>query len=212
MTMLKIGFFGGSFSPITIGHIEVAQYALNVLDKVIFIPCNNHPWGKDLVDFKHRFKMCQLAMSKNMAVKDYEKRYKLPGDTFSLITKIRQMSLYKKTDLFFIMGTDEANQISKWKTYRKLLKIIKFVIVPRPGVLIQEKLFDIPMYAWSYINLESHSLLPVSLEIPNISSTKVREELSNYYSTKKISPCLRHNLDPKVFNYIKKNRLYMEKL
>jgi nicotinate-nucleotide adenylyltransferase len=200
----KIGFFGGAFSPITEGHIEVARAALYKVNKVIFLPCNNHPWGKELISFKHRFKMCQLAIRSNtfrgvsegpFEVKKFETESS--GDTFSLINYFKQKPYYKKHDLFFIIGMDEANNFIKWKNYKKLLKIIKFIVISRPRTKISTQTIDL---------FRDHIILKES--IPKTSSTRIRKDLLNYYKTKKVTTHLRRNLNPEVFKYIIKNNLY----
>jgi nicotinate-nucleotide adenylyltransferase len=198
--MENIGLLGGSFNPITSGHIEIARYALNLVDEVILIPCNNHSWGKSLIDFKHRFKMCQLAIDNRMSVKDYELRYKLSGDTFSLIKILKQSKLYAESNLFFIIGMDEANNFKDWKNYLQLCELVNFIVVQRPGVLQSEwvkRFFKDP-----------HIILPPSLSVPKVSSSDIRRDLSSYYITKRTSSLLRHNLNQEVFKYIIRNDLY----
>ena len=209
---MNVGIFGGSFSPITEGHIEVAQYVLKSLDKVIFVPCNNHPWGKNLIDFKHRFEMCRLAIeyassgwerreNEKMEVQDYEQRYKLPGDTFSLITKLKELPRFKKSELFLVIGMDEANAFSKWKNYKELHELLQFIIVPRPGVKMAQNVESF---------FKTDHILPPDLDLRNVSSTFIRIELEGYYKFKEITPNLIYNLNPKVFEYIKENNLYKD--
>lgn len=199
---VKIGLLGGSFSPITKAHIEIARCALKTLDKIIFVPCNNHPWGKSLIDFKHRFKMCKLAVEKNMFVKDFEVRYKLPGDTFSLINRLKKIPYYKKIDMFFIIGMDEANNIKKWKNYKQLIRLIKFIVIPRENVEIKQR------NAW-YLK-PPHMLLVPETPIPGISSTSVRINLKKFYGNnpKEAKELLSKQLNPEVFEYIKSHKLY----
>jgi nicotinate-nucleotide adenylyltransferase len=192
---MNIGIYGGAFSPITRGHIEAAKYALCILDKIVFVPCYNHPWGKKSIDFEHILKMCRIAMEKNMSVEDFEKD--LPGDTLSLVQKLKHDLYYGQQKLFFIIGVDEANKIKEWKNYKQLLQAIKFIVIPRPGKIISQqtlKLFD--------------TILPPTITIPKISSTEIRKDLKKYYSNGIITPQLKFNLNPKVFEYITKNNLY----
>lgn len=205
---LKIGLLGGSFSPITKGHIEIASCVLKVLDKVVLIPCNNHPWGKNLINFEHRFKMCQLSISDNQytvpVVKDYEVRYNLPGDTFSLINKLKEIPYYKKNDMFFIIGMDEAINFRKWKNYKQLKEMIRFIVVPREGVEIKKKN--------SWFLKPPHMLLVPETPIPEVSSTDIRDNLNIMYSDNVASGkaykfCEKH-LHPEVFKYIREHNLY----
>lgn len=196
----NIGLLGGSFNPVTAGHIEIAKYALKLLDEVILIPCNNHSWAKPLIDFKHRFEMCQLAITKDMSVQDYELRYNLPGDTFSLIEKLKQDKVYKNSNLFFIIGADEANDFRYWKNFIVLSNMITFIVVRRPGVALS-------FWARSYFT-EPHIILRANSAVPEISSSDIRKHFLDYYATGKVSSLLKRKLDPKVFDYIVKNGLY----
>lgn len=201
---LKIGLLGGSFNPITIGHIKIAENVLKVLDKIIFIPCNNHPWGKNLIDFKHRFKMCQLSINDNILVKDYEVRYNLPGDTFSLINKLKKIPYFKKNDMFFIIGMDEANNFKKWVNYQDLEKMIRFIVVPRQGIEIKKKT--------SWYLKPPHMLLVPETPIPNVSSTNVRANLkamrSGQVSSGMAYRFCEKQLHPEVLKYIMEHNLY----
>ena len=76
---MKIGVLGGSFNPPHIGHLLLSVYALTIkdLDRVFVVPCFRHPFGKDLIDFKHRLKMCGLAFGdfkRHIKVSDIEKK------------------------------------------------------------------------------------------------------------------------------------------
>ena len=191
----KVGFLGGAFNPITLGHIEVAKFALNLVHEVVFVPCNNHPWGKSLIAYGHRSYMCKLAMRTGMLVGDFEKHWDLPGDTFSLITRIKEDSIYKFDDLFFIIGMDEANEIQKWKNIKQLAQLVKFIVLPRQGVKMlkrTENFFEAP-----------HIIIPDTVSLPQISSTEIRAHLENYHNTGNSSRFLQDNLNPAVLNYIK---------
>lgn len=195
-----IGLLGGSFNPITLGHIEIAKYASRLLDEVVLVPCNNHSWAKPLIDFKHRFEMCRLAVPEGMSVQDYELRYKLPGDTFSLIERLVQDKIYKESNLSFIIGADEANDFMYWKNFELLSKMVMFIIVQRPGVVLSD-------WAKSYFT-EPHIILPENSDVPEISSSEIRKHLLDYYNTGDASSFLKSKLNPKVFDYIVENRLY----
>jgi nicotinate (nicotinamide) nucleotide adenylyltransferase len=61
--MKKIAIYGGSFNPITNGHIAVIKAIEPYVDEIWIIPVNKHPWNKDLIDMKHRIKMIELGLN-----------------------------------------------------------------------------------------------------------------------------------------------------
>jgi len=185
---MKIGLYGGSFDPITNGHINVIINLLKYFDQVWIMPCYKSLAGKNLVESKHRINMCEIAISSindnRVKIFDFEIKNKLTCSSIEIMMSIYKK--YPKNNFYFIMGMDVANGIFEWDNYEQILKVIKFCIIPRFGY---KSLTD-----W-YKN-KPH--LFIDIELKNISSTK-----------RKNTRCSEKNIiNQKILEYIETNNLY----
>lgn len=159
----KIGIYGGAFNPPHIGHCMALMYAMCMhdLDQVWVIPCGSHPDGKDLIDFGHRFMMCQIAFTRirNCRVLHLEDALDKPSYTNRTLKFIKEHE--PNADLHLIIGQDNLPKIHEWEGGYETLKLAKLIAVPRSG-------FD----------NEGHLL-------PDISSTMIREMLENSKSVER---------------------------
>lgn len=197
--MSKIGFFGGSFNPLTIAHINLAIKIVNVckLDKLIFVPIGDFYEKKDLIIFKHRHNIIKVACSVNkyldvLDIEDNQKTKLYAIDTFEIIRK-----QYINDDIYFIMGTDNLEKIESWKDYNNLITQYKYIILERK----ENAFYDILK---NNVDIKEHKdnfIVVSDYKYNNISSTLVRE---NIKKNEDIS-----NLVPKeIEEYIKENNLY----
>jgi nicotinate-nucleotide adenylyltransferase len=188
--MQKIGILGGSFNPIHLGHLIIAQNALEELhlDKVIFIPTNITPLKtrSALIDPRHRLNMIKLAIkgNKGFAVSDIEIRrggISYTIDTLSLLKK-----KYPYAKLFLIIGSDSLKILKKWKDLKGIQKLCRIVLARRTGSKITKGL--------------SYQILTNPLI--DISSMEIRRRVYLGLSLKYLVP-------DSVKRYIKKKRLYL---
>lgn len=147
-----IGILGGSFNPPHLGHVAIARYVLEQgkVDQVWVIPCFEHPWDKDLLDFNHREKMCRLAFAKFKAkvrVLDIEKR--LGGKSYTWRTVQALMRQFPAKEFLFLLGEDAAAEAKHWHRYEALKNSLPWLMIPRG----------------------------VQSPIPNISATQIRKQL-----------------------------------
>ncbi len=136
--MKRFGVLGGTFNPIHIGHLAMAQMALERfdLDKVIFVPSNRPPHKKiaNLASARDRFQMVRLAIKNNpsFAVSDFEIKRK--GKSYTIETVKHLCSVYpQKTKFFFIIGGDSFPDLPSWKSIDEILRRASFIVVNRPG-------------------------------------------------------------------------------
>ena len=120
--MEKIGFFGGCFNPPTNIHIKIANNLIKTkkLDKVIFVPVNDSYIKSGLISAEHRLNMIKLAIKDNnkLEVDDIETKENkklFAVDAFELINQ----KYSKNYEVYFIMGSDNFEKMSKWKDYIK---------------------------------------------------------------------------------------------
>ena len=210
----QIAILGGAFDPITIGHIKLAQFVLNsskTFDYVWIMPCYQHMYNKKMTSPEIRLEMCNIAAStdRRISVSDYEIRNKFRGETYKLIKSLMSEEEYKdKYDFSLIMGLDNANTFDKWVNYEELERMTRFVVVPRKGV---NRDLNVDWYLKS-----PHIYLSPDNDIPNISSTIIRDNLKIYWEHKFDNPifdvvndALKEDLPKGVLKYINENRLYV---
>lgn len=131
---MNIGVLGGSFNPPHVGHILMAAYAMlsRKMDKVLVVPCFKHHFGKKLLDYKHRFRMCELAFKKFgdlVKVSDIEKR--IGGISKTLITLNALSKTHKNDKFYLIVGSDILKEKSNWYKIRDLEKKYPMIVIQR---------------------------------------------------------------------------------
>lgn len=199
--MCRVGIIGGTFDPIHLAHIYIAEEAkkkLN-LDKVIFMPAGIQPLKTDkkVTEASLRLEMVQKAIEGKIGfeVSDYE--IKKEGKSYTYKTLEHFYKEYK--DLYFITGADCLLDIDKWKEIEKIFSLCKFVVFTRPGYnngeLVNKKRFVEEKYNGDIILLEVPGI--------HISSTDIREKIINNEKVDDILPAV-------VLDIIKEKGLYRE--
>lgn len=141
-TPKRIGIFGGTFDPIHLGHLIVAQQAAEKLglDQVIFIPAGQppHKGGERLSPAKARYDMVRLAIKghKLFRASDIETRLKASSYTVNTLKALK--SKYKTAGLFLLLGLDQAVLLSTWKEPQKLFELSTVCVLSRPGFFRKE--------------------------------------------------------------------------
>jgi nicotinate-nucleotide adenylyltransferase len=197
--MRRISIFGGAFDPITLAHIEVANFVLENTntDEIWIMPVKNHKYAKKMAHFIHRLMMCKIAVNnKNIKVSGLEIQNK-NGSTYSLLKNLSKNKQFKDCNFTFTIGLDNALTFYKWFNYKWLEKNVTFIVIPRPG-------FDVEINEDVWFNKPPHiNLVGVS---NHISSTEVRKILQS----KRIDESLLKLIDTNVLSYIIENHLYMD--
>ncbi|HEB73436.1 MAG TPA: nicotinate-nucleotide adenylyltransferase [Nitrospirae bacterium] len=155
---MMIGVLGGSFNPIHIGHLSVAQEAAQLmkLDRVYFVVSANppHKEKETLIEKRHRYKMVELALADNPIFYPSANEMERGGISYTIDT----MQSFKEQfgdDVYFITGQDAIEEIGSWKSAAALLKTFNIVVTTRPGY-DSSALFDLLQSVLSvkYANLK----------------------------------------------------------
>jgi len=134
---MKIGLLFGSFNPIHVGHLIIANYMANytALDKVWLVVSPQNPLKKysDLANTYDRLEMAKLATdnSNNIQVSDVE--LKLPQPSYTIDTLAHLKEKYPQHEFALIMGSDNLVSLPKWKNYKLILRDYEIFVYPRPG-------------------------------------------------------------------------------
>ncbi|MDA3797641.1 MAG: nicotinate-nucleotide adenylyltransferase [Kiritimatiellae bacterium] len=174
---IKVGLLGGTFNPIHIGHLNIAETALLDfdLDKVIFLPCYIPPHkNDDVLPGKIRFELIEAAISKfkNFEVSDYE--LKKGGVSYSVETLKAFTQLHPENEYYFIIGADSLCELHTWRDVYPLLELCTFVTITRPGYVVDESTVKLkePWKTKLLQNVSQNSMM-------NVASSKIRELLHN---------------------------------
>lgn len=206
---INVAILGLASNPIHIGHIQLAQFVLDVskkIDEVWLMPSYNHMQKDDMVDSKHRLEMCKIAakVDKRIRVFDYEIVNKLGGETYYLFKKLKienNITIEEKTypadkfRFYMIIGQDNANKFDTWVNSEELKKLAKFIVIPRKCV---DRDYSVDWYT-----KKPHIFINNETPIIDVSSTQIR----NLIKENNINDILKY-LDKNVFDYIIENKLY----
>lgn len=196
---MRIGVFGGTFDPIHMGHLIVAEDARAALelDKVLFIPAGQ-PWFKSyrqITASHHRLAMVRLAVADNpnFAVSDIEITRSGPSYTVDTLTELRDQ--YPDAEFIVILGIDALREIDRWHQPRKLFELASVVGMARPGAAINLSVLHAAIPGSS-----SRIRLLDSAQI-DISGTDIRRRAAH-------ARPIRYRVPPTVEQYIQENALY----
>lgn len=196
----RIGLFGGSFNPIHIGHLVIAEAAWQEfgLEKVIFIPSGDTP-NKDMhhIDKFDRYNMVQEAVKDNphFALSPVERDRCGPSYTVDTVHILKE-EWGPSYEFYFICGTDALADLPTWKYNRELLSCCHFICASRPGN--EEKLRQSVNYFGKLGQDKIHFLITPELDI---SSTILRTLLSQHKS-------VRYFIPDGVISFIQFHHLY----
>ncbi len=187
----RIGISGGTFNPIHIGHLSMAEMAREKfqLDQVIFVPCRlpPHKTIPQPVSAGHRYRMVKAAVSGHSAFRVSDVEMKRPGKSYTIDTihEFRR-KFPAETAFFFIVGQDTFRQLPTWKGIDDLLGLVTFIVVNRPG-------YRPPRSPIRHLSVTMPGI--------DISSSYLRGRLQKGKSVKYLVP-------ERVIRYIEKHQLY----
>lgn len=189
----KIGLFFGSFNPIHIGHLVIAEYMAEFtgLDKVWFVISPQNPLKneKSLLAEKHRLQMVRRAIEFDNRFKASNIEFELPKPSYTVNTLAHLKEKYPKQQFALIMGADNITTLHKWKNYEKLLEDYQIYVYPR------KESHEIPAYA------KRPNVIITEAPVMEISSTFIRNAIKDKKD-------VRHMLPAAVAEYIKEMHFY----
>lgn len=198
----KVGIIGGTFNPIHVGHLILAQNAMNFcnLDKVLFIPAGVSYFkdANEVVSAKHRLEMTRLSIKDNpkfelSTIETDREGNSYTYETLDILTRENPNTCY-----YFIIGADTLFKMDTWKNPE--------MVFEKCVICCQKRNY----YSMTELNArikyleEKYNARVELMDIPEvqISSTFIRESLEKGYDTK-------YYLNDDVLEYIKNNRLYL---
>ena len=186
------GIFGGTFNPIHIGHLALANYLCEYsgLDELWLVVSPQNPFKKDmqLLDDNIRLEMVQAAVEDYPKMRASDIEFRLPRPSFMINTLRCLSEMYPERKFSLVIGADNWASFPRWKSSDEILHDYDIIIYPRPGYEIDSsslpdkvKLVDTPLM--------------------EISSTFIRQSISE-------GKDVRYFVHPKVYEIIEKRGLY----
>jgi nicotinate-nucleotide adenylyltransferase len=188
----KTGLFFGSFNPIHIGHLMIANYmvAFTDISKVWFIVSPHNPLKEksSLLPDHHRLALATIAVEDDARFKASNIEFHLPEPSYTIDTLTYLREKYPANDFVLIAGQDNLPSLNKWKNYQQLLDQYEIYLYPRR--LVEKSAFD----DHPHIHFTESPLI-------EISSTFIRKAIGEKKD-------VRHFLPQKVWEYIREMHFY----
>jgi len=200
---MKVGILGGTFDPVHLGHLAVAEEARERLNLavVLFVP-TGQPWmkkGNLITPAEHRVEMLRLAIADNPYFKLSTIEIERGGPTYTVDTITELKKQYDADDeLFFILGWGSMVNMPKWHEPSRLVQMCRLVGVPRPG-------YSAPDLGSLEAVIPGITKRVILLDKPliDISASAIRERVAGSQPISDLVPDI-------VSGYIKKHRLYIK--
>ena len=198
---MKAGIFGGTFDPIHLGHLIIAEEARCrfKLDKIIFVPAGQ-PWMKadrTITSGEHRLAMLRISTASNPYFEISSVELERTGPTYTVDT-LEQLwkELGYTSQLYLLLGWDSLKDLPKWKAPLRISRMATLVAFPRPGY---EKP-DVTKLESEVPGLTEKLVMQDGPYI-GISSTCIRQKIADGHS-------IRYKVPEAVAQYITDHRLY----
>jgi nicotinate-nucleotide adenylyltransferase len=201
---MKIGILGGTFDPIHVGHLIIAETVRDEmgLDTVLFVPAATppHKRGHAISDAADRLEMVRLAVENNPAFDVSDIEIRRGGVSYSIETvKDLEAAMGPGTEFFFIIGADTVPELATWKDIDELVQRCTFVVAARPGFRIEELLgTDLGLTPETSHRVLTHFVDAIRVDL---ASTELRARLAEGTSIRYLVP------EP-VQDYIQAKGLY----
>lgn len=176
---MKIGLFFGSFNPIHVGHLIVANVMATTtdLEQVWFVVSPQNPFkkNKSLLHEFDRMDMVEKAIADNANFKATDIEFSMPKPSFTIDTLVRLQEKYPIHEFKLIIGGDNLAQFLNWKNHDKILEYFGLYVYPRPNAEPSE--------------LQNHpNVTMINAPSLDISATFIRECLKNGKSIRYMTP------------------------
>jgi nicotinate-nucleotide adenylyltransferase len=191
---MKIGLYFGTFNPIHIGHLIIANHMAehSDLDQIwmVVTPHNPHKKKSTLLDDYHRLEMVHLATADFPKIQPSDIEFKLTQPNYTVNTLAHLQEKFPKYEFSLIMGEDNLNSLHKWKNYEVILKNHNIYVYPRlNSAELDEQFVNHP------------KIHRVDAPVIELSSTFIRKSIKN---DKNVVPMLPN----KVWEYVEHNLFY----
>jgi nicotinate-nucleotide adenylyltransferase len=193
---MKIGLYFGTFNPIHVGHLIIANHMAEHtdLDQIWMIVTPHNPLKKKstLLDDYHRLHMVHLATASYSKIKPSDIEFKLPQPNYTINTLVHLQEKHPENEFALLMGEDNLKSLHKWKNYEAILEHHSIYVYPRVNSGAENMAFS-----------NHPKIKMIEAPVVEISATFIRD---NIKIGKNIRPLLPHD----VWGYLDHNNFYKE--
>ncbi len=187
---MKIGLYFGSFNPIHVGHLIIAQtlFQRGGLDQVWFVVSPQNPFKKQetLVHEMDCRRMVEWAIEDNFDFRASDVEFRMPKPSYTIDTLTYLSDKHPQHQFSLFLGSDNLRHFHKWKNYQAILEHYPILVYPRPG---EVKTLDHPGVKY------------LDAPLLDISATFIRQSIQEGFS-------VRYLLPERVEQYIEAKKLY----
>lgn len=190
---LKVGLFFGSYNPVHIGHMAIANYMVEYasIDQLWFVVSPQNPLknqSKLLNDYQ-RLELVHRAIQDDNRFRVSNIEFNLPKPSYTVDTLAYLKDQFPNYEFVILMGSDNLENFHKWKNYQVIIENYGILVYPRPGHDISE--------------VTKHKNITVVKEAPlmEISASFIRKAIRD-------GKDIRHFLPAEVWNYIEEMNFY----
>lgn len=190
---MKVGLFFGTYNPIHVGHMVIANYMVEFtdLDRIWIVVTPHNPFKEKkamLADY-HRLQLVKVAIGDDIRFKASDIEFNLPQPNYTIDTLTYLKEQYPENEYVLIMGADNLSHFKKWKNWEEILAQYKVYVYPR----IEGSDFD---------DLTEHSAVSFhDAPIMQVSSSFIRKAIKDKKD-------VRHYMPKDVFEYIQEMHFY----
>ncbi|WP_435253741.1 nicotinate (nicotinamide) nucleotide adenylyltransferase [Tenacibaculum sp. A30] len=192
--MKNIGLYFGTFNPIHIGHLIIANHMVEYsdLDEIWMVVTPHNPFKKksSLLDNHHRLDMVYLATEEYEKIQPSDIEFRLPQPNYTINTLAHISEKHPNYTFSLIMGEDNLKSLHKWKNYEAILEDYHIYVYPRVSEGIVENQFK-----------NHEKIHRVDAPIVEVSSTMIRKAIKEEKNCKPLLPY-------KVWKYIDEMNFY----
>ena len=198
--MKKIGLYFGTFNPIHVGHLIIANYMADYteLDEVWLVVSPQNPLKKreTLLKDHHRLTLVRIAVEDNAKLLACNEEFNLPIPSYTINTLVHLKEKFNKHKFHLIMGEDNLRSFHKWKNQDEILNNHKIYVYPR--VLTEQEMEE---NSNEYSSFNHINIIRCQAPIMKISSSFIREAIQNKKD-------VRYLLTPVVHKYVEEMNFY----
>jgi len=190
---LKIGLYFGTYNPIHIGHLAIANFMVEFtdIDQLWFVvtPQNPHKTKVNLLDDFQRLEMVHRAVDDDSRLRASNIEFNLPKPSYTVDTLAYLKDQFPNYEFVILIGSDNLESFHKWKNYETILENHGVIVYPRPG-------FD-----RSKVEVEKNVTIAEDAPMMEISASFIRNAIHE-------GKDVRHFLPPKVWEYLDEMNFY----
>ena len=201
--MKKIGLYFGTFNPIHVGHLIIANHMANhtSLDEVWLIVSPQNPFKEKsslLADY-HRLNLAKLAVEDNDKVRASDIEFKLPKPSYTINTLVHLKEAHGDAHFSLIMGEDNLRSLHKWKNVDEILNQHPIYVYPR--VLTEQEKKDLKPHRTNQLLAKHTNIKKIDAPVMKLSASFIRRSIKDGRD-------VRYLLTEPVFKYVTEMNFY----